>query len=113
MPVPPAKMELATLVAREIEKVRQRSFKRRRDLERVRFKVERRLDPSDHGRDAKSGQVVVDRKTPDHRDRASRQADFLLGLAQRRLLAARVALLHAPAGKADLSRVIVEMRRAL
>ena len=113
MPVPAAEAVFAALVVARVEKMPERRLEHRRHLVRIGLYLERRLDPAHHRRDAEARGDLVIGQPAEHSDRAACDADLLLGLAQRRLLPARVARLHPSARKADLAGVIVEVQRAL
>src|SRR5688572_6528662 len=103
MAVTAAKVVLAPDIARGIEKALERHFENGVDLERVERKRERRLDPRDHRRDAKTRRNVVLGQAPEQPHAVAREADLLFGLAQRRFFARRVLELDAAARKADLA----------
>src|SRR5687767_4276849 len=113
MPVTPPKVEAPALVVGGIEHEREGHLERRRYFEWVEHELERRLDPSDHRADPEARGHFVIGQAADNVDTASREPDFLFGLAQRGLHAILVALLDSSAWKADLTRMIVEMFGAL
>lgn len=113
MTVPTAEAVLAALVTREIEEMRERRFERRGDLECVEREIEGRLDPGDHRSDAKTGRNFIHGKAPEQTHAVAAEPDFLFGFAQRSVFTARIVRLDAPSRKADLSRVVRQMRRSL
>src|SRR5688500_9504006 len=59
MAMPPTKPVLPTLVAIELEEMRERRLERRRNFEGVELELERRLDPADDRRDTKPRRDLV------------------------------------------------------
>ena len=80
---------------------------------RVRLERHRRLDPADDRRDAIAGDRFIRRELAEYLDPPGREPDFLRRLAQRRRRMARIVRLDAPAGKADLPRVVGECGASL
>ena len=104
--------EMPLLVGR-IEQERQRHFEDVGDFDRVRDERKRRLDPADDRRDAIAGHRLVVGEAAEQRHAVARQADFLLGFAQRRGLDIGVVGFDAAAGKADLAGVVGQVGAAL
>lgn len=76
-----------------------------RHLVRMRRQGRQVLDPADHWRHLKSGHRLIGITKPQHLNDGGRQADLLHRLAQRSLNR-RLACIHPPARKRDLSRVV-------
>ena len=82
------------------------------DLGGVDRRPEAGRDEADERRDREAGDGLVRVERAEHLDGAGREADLLLGLAQRRGERARVGRILLAAGKGDLARVVLQQRRA-
>ena len=112
-PRPPGRFALRAVVVAPVEDVGERHLERLGDLVRVdRQRVGRRDDADDRG-DLEPGAGDVGVEPADDADELARQADLLLGLAQRGGDGVGILLLDPAAGKRDLPGMRREMRRAL
>src|SRR5208283_1734042 len=96
-----------------VENKRKRHLEHRGYFERISRERKRYPDDADHRDDLETRPGHVSVEPTDHRHMIARQADLLLGLAQRRLLRVAIARLYPPAGERDLPGVRAQMRGPL
>src|SRR6185369_2189827 len=109
----PLELARVALVVAHVEQESERHLEHRLHFARVRREPERRLHHPDDRRDAEPGAREVLGQAGKHFHPLARQADLLLRLAQRGLLGRAVGGLGAPAWKAHLARMRLEVGRAL
>ena len=108
-----AEHALARLVIGRVEDVQQRHFERHIDFAAIERERKTGLHEADHRRHPEPAQHELRLEIAREGYVLPRQADLLLGLAQRGGERSLVARFDAPARKADLPGVILEVRGAL